>query len=189
MIDYELDKVNRVLRVRVESSLDKKDFAELAKAVDPEIENEWRPSRPHHRRAPLSGMGQFRGGSGTHQIRPRSPQARQEDRGRHRFAPWRFRRASGLTLHLGNNPTVSRRTGRAGPTVDRRQRGHAGLRRRLTREIEWVQLDIGEDSRRSSDDRRRAVQPGHGAPMALSAASRWDLALSGMGLAAWSIRD
>ena len=38
MIDYELDKANRILRVRPESSLDKKDFAELAKAVDPEIE-------------------------------------------------------------------------------------------------------------------------------------------------------
>jgi SpoIIAA-like len=39
MIDYELDKANRVLRVRLESSLDKNDFAELSKAVDPEIEN------------------------------------------------------------------------------------------------------------------------------------------------------
>jgi hypothetical protein len=38
MIDYELDKANRILRVRPESSLDKNDFAELAKAVDPEIE-------------------------------------------------------------------------------------------------------------------------------------------------------
>jgi hypothetical protein len=38
MIDYELDKANRILRVRPESSLDKNDFAELATAVDPEIE-------------------------------------------------------------------------------------------------------------------------------------------------------
>jgi SpoIIAA-like len=38
MIDYELDKANRILRVRPVSSLDKNDFAELAKAVDPEIE-------------------------------------------------------------------------------------------------------------------------------------------------------
>ena len=38
MIDYELDKATRILRVRPESSLDKNDFAELAKAVDPEIE-------------------------------------------------------------------------------------------------------------------------------------------------------
>ena len=38
MIDYELDKATRILRVRPETSLDKNDFAELAKAVDPEIE-------------------------------------------------------------------------------------------------------------------------------------------------------
>jgi hypothetical protein len=38
MTDYELDKANRILRVRPESSLDKNDFAELAKAVDPGIE-------------------------------------------------------------------------------------------------------------------------------------------------------
>ena len=38
MIDYELDKANSILRVRPESSLDKSDFAELAKVVDPEIE-------------------------------------------------------------------------------------------------------------------------------------------------------
>jgi hypothetical protein len=38
MIDYELDKATRILRVRPESSLDTNDFAELAKAVDPEIE-------------------------------------------------------------------------------------------------------------------------------------------------------
>ena len=37
MIDFKLDKANRILRVRPESSLDKKDFAELAGAVDPEI--------------------------------------------------------------------------------------------------------------------------------------------------------
>ena len=38
MIDYQLDKANSILRVRPESSLDKSDFAELAKVVDPEIE-------------------------------------------------------------------------------------------------------------------------------------------------------
>ena len=38
MIDYELDQAHSILRVRPESSLDKSDFAELAKVVDPEIE-------------------------------------------------------------------------------------------------------------------------------------------------------
>jgi len=38
MINCELDKAHSVLRVRPESSLDKSDFAELAKVVDPEIE-------------------------------------------------------------------------------------------------------------------------------------------------------
>ncbi len=38
MIDYDLDKASRILRVHPESSLDKQDFIELAKAVDPEIE-------------------------------------------------------------------------------------------------------------------------------------------------------
>jgi hypothetical protein len=38
MIDYEFDKAHSILRVRPESSLDKSDFAELAKVVDPEIE-------------------------------------------------------------------------------------------------------------------------------------------------------
>jgi hypothetical protein len=39
MIDYELDKETRILRVRPKSPLDKQDFAELAKTMDPEIEN------------------------------------------------------------------------------------------------------------------------------------------------------
>ena len=38
MIDYELDQAHSILRVRPESSLDKSDFAELAKVVDPKIE-------------------------------------------------------------------------------------------------------------------------------------------------------
>ncbi|BDB40689.1 MULTISPECIES: SpoIIAA family protein [Mycobacterium] len=38
MIDYQLDKANSILHVSPESSLDKSDFAELAKVVDPEIE-------------------------------------------------------------------------------------------------------------------------------------------------------
>lgn len=38
MIDYELDTDHSILRVRPESSLDKSDFAELAKVVDPQIE-------------------------------------------------------------------------------------------------------------------------------------------------------
>ncbi|MGB0436891.1 MAG: STAS/SEC14 domain-containing protein [Mycobacterium sp.] len=38
MIDYELDTTHSVLRVRPQSSLDKNDFAELAKVVDPQIE-------------------------------------------------------------------------------------------------------------------------------------------------------
>ncbi|MCH9709066.1 MAG: STAS/SEC14 domain-containing protein [Actinomycetia bacterium] len=38
MIDYELDTAHSILRVRPESSLDKNDFAELAKVVDPQIE-------------------------------------------------------------------------------------------------------------------------------------------------------
>lgn len=37
MIDYQLDTANSILRVTPESSLDKKDFAELAKVVDPEL--------------------------------------------------------------------------------------------------------------------------------------------------------
>lgn len=37
MIDFDFDKASRVLRVRPESSLDKHDFEDLAKAVDPEI--------------------------------------------------------------------------------------------------------------------------------------------------------
>lgn len=38
MIDYELDTARSILRVRPESSLEKSDFAELAKVVDPQIE-------------------------------------------------------------------------------------------------------------------------------------------------------
>jgi hypothetical protein len=38
VIDYELDTDHSILRVRPESSLDKSDFAELAKVVDPQIE-------------------------------------------------------------------------------------------------------------------------------------------------------
>ena len=38
MIQYDLDKEHSILEVRPESALDKDDFAELAKAVDPHIE-------------------------------------------------------------------------------------------------------------------------------------------------------
>jgi len=38
MIEFELDRASRILRVHPESSLDKQDFVALAKAVDPEIE-------------------------------------------------------------------------------------------------------------------------------------------------------
>lgn len=38
MINYTVDKTNAIVIVRPESSLDKQDFVELAKAVDPEIE-------------------------------------------------------------------------------------------------------------------------------------------------------
>lgn len=38
MIDFQFDKTNGILEVRPESSLEKRDFVELAKAVDPEIE-------------------------------------------------------------------------------------------------------------------------------------------------------
>src|ERR1700722_1200297 len=38
MIDYDLDTAHSILQVRPKSALDKKDFAELAKAVDPQIE-------------------------------------------------------------------------------------------------------------------------------------------------------
>jgi hypothetical protein len=37
MIDFDFDKASRVLHVRPESSLDKHDFEDLAKVVDPEI--------------------------------------------------------------------------------------------------------------------------------------------------------
>jgi len=38
VIDYQLDKAHSILCLRPESSLEKSDFAELAKVVDPEIE-------------------------------------------------------------------------------------------------------------------------------------------------------
>ena len=38
MIDYDLDTARSILLVRPESRLDKDDFVELAKAVDPQIE-------------------------------------------------------------------------------------------------------------------------------------------------------
>ena len=38
MIDYDLDTAHSTLQVRPKSALDKKDFVELAKAVDPQIE-------------------------------------------------------------------------------------------------------------------------------------------------------
>lgn len=38
MIDYHLDPATAVLTIRPESALEKSDFAELAKAVDPQIE-------------------------------------------------------------------------------------------------------------------------------------------------------
>ncbi|OBH00664.1 MULTISPECIES: STAS/SEC14 domain-containing protein [unclassified Mycobacterium] len=38
MIDYDLDSAHNILLVRPESALDKNDFTELAKAVDPQIE-------------------------------------------------------------------------------------------------------------------------------------------------------
>lgn len=38
MIDYHLDPSTAVLTIRPESALEKSDFAELAKAVDPQIE-------------------------------------------------------------------------------------------------------------------------------------------------------
>jgi hypothetical protein len=38
MIDYDLDGEHNILVVRPESALDKNDFVELAKAVDPQIE-------------------------------------------------------------------------------------------------------------------------------------------------------
>src|ERR1700739_1580960 len=38
MIEYDLDKANSILMVRPESALDKSDFVELAKAIDPQIE-------------------------------------------------------------------------------------------------------------------------------------------------------
>jgi hypothetical protein len=38
MIEYELDSEHSILLVRPQSALDKNDFVELAKAVDPQIE-------------------------------------------------------------------------------------------------------------------------------------------------------
>jgi hypothetical protein len=38
MIDYHLDRAAAILTIRPESALEKSDFAELAKAVDPQIE-------------------------------------------------------------------------------------------------------------------------------------------------------
>ena len=38
MIDYELDAEHSILQVQPKSALDKQDFVELAKAVDPQIE-------------------------------------------------------------------------------------------------------------------------------------------------------
>ena len=38
MIEYDLDKEHAILLVRPQSALDKEDFVELAKAVDPQIE-------------------------------------------------------------------------------------------------------------------------------------------------------
>jgi hypothetical protein len=38
MIDFNLDAKNSILTVRPQSALDKEDFVELARAVDPEIE-------------------------------------------------------------------------------------------------------------------------------------------------------
>ena len=38
MIDYDLDSEHNILLVRPQSALDKNDFVELAKAVDPQIE-------------------------------------------------------------------------------------------------------------------------------------------------------
>ena len=38
MIGYDLDKAHSILLVRPESALDKSDFVELAKAIDPQIE-------------------------------------------------------------------------------------------------------------------------------------------------------
>lgn len=38
MIDFELDTASKILRLRPESSLEKDDFVELAKAVDSELE-------------------------------------------------------------------------------------------------------------------------------------------------------
>ncbi len=38
MIEYDLDTAHSILQVRPESALDKSDFVELAKAVDPHIE-------------------------------------------------------------------------------------------------------------------------------------------------------
>ncbi len=38
MIEYDLDTEHSILEVRPESALDKDDFVELAKAVDPQIE-------------------------------------------------------------------------------------------------------------------------------------------------------
>jgi SpoIIAA-like len=38
MIEYDLDTEHSVLKVRPKSALDKNDFVELAKAVDPQIE-------------------------------------------------------------------------------------------------------------------------------------------------------
>ncbi len=38
MITYDLDKASSILTVHPESSLDKDDFDQMAKAIDPEIE-------------------------------------------------------------------------------------------------------------------------------------------------------
>ena len=38
MIEYDLDSEHSILEVRPKSALDKNDFVELAKAVDPQIE-------------------------------------------------------------------------------------------------------------------------------------------------------
>ena len=38
MIEYDLDTTHSILSVRPQSALDKDDFAELAKAVDPQID-------------------------------------------------------------------------------------------------------------------------------------------------------
>ena len=120
MIDYELDAEHSILQVQPKSALDKQDFVELAKAVDPQIEATGDLAGLIIN-AGIPGLGRLRRNGEPLSLRPRPRETHQESRGRYRLAPRGCRRTFGIALCVSEDPALPRRADRTSTTMDYRR--------------------------------------------------------------------